>query len=46
MGRGDWGGGAGEEGSMGGFSAGGPTFLLKIKIREEEKQVGPQSRVL
>lgn len=42
MGRNDWG-GAGGEGFMGGFSAGGPTLLPKIKIREEEKQVGGPS---
>lgn len=38
---------AGGEGSMGGgCAAGGPTLLPKIKIREEEKQMGPQSGVL
>lgn len=33
--------GAGGEGSTGDFSAGGLTLLPKIKIREEEKQMGP-----
>lgn len=37
---------AGGEGPTGALAAGGPTLLPKIKIREEEKQMGLQSRVL
>lgn len=47
MERDEWGSTGGEGScSTGALTAGGPTLLPKIKIREEEKQMGLHSRVL